>query len=382
MLLNYSVELNIVSLVIFIIMLLISKPWVTYINPQKQNTNKGLKVFFCIFLLFNIFQFWARDYYSYYLSFISFLKYDNERISNYEEIYNWLAKVVNANYTLWRTIIWGAATIFTYYTAKLLDIRNRNLLVLMTLITAMNNLGNVTRGVFGHTMIVLGVVLFQNPKSNFISKIIGVCLFCFSYFFHKSMYINMILAVVALVPFRKGIIKMSLIAFPFLTIVATYLINSIATGELVISLGDGVGGVGDRSVSYATLSKQTRNIFGNIKKVLELAPGYIALIYSVKEVMFSRKMRGLYNEKIYLYLTRFSFVTIYIASLFAFVDISDWLFLRVRAMGLFPLIFVVAKIFSIETKSNLYIKSILIISLLYSGFVYCITFINGGIQGM
>lgn len=370
MILNYQVELCIISFIVFIIMLMISKPWVSFKNPRLQSAKKGVNTFFIVFTLFNIFQFWARDYYSYYLGFEYLSQYTNEFGDGYEEVYNWLAKVLNNNYHLWRTIIWGIASIFTYYTAKILDIRNRNLLVLMILITAINNMGNVTRGVLGHTMLLLGVVLLQSLRSGFLLKFIGVCLFCLSYYFHKSIYVNMLFAIFAFYPFGKKSVIILMIAFPFLSILMQNMINSIVSGELIISLGSEVGGDWDKTQSYAIKEKNQYNVLGNIRNIFSNIPEYLCLIYVVKRSIFENCFNVMADKRVYMYLSRLSFVCIYIASLFAFVETSSAIYVRFKCMGFFPLVFVLAKIFSIEKKSNIYIKSIITLFLIDTLFLF------------
>lgn len=370
MLLNYQVELCFVSFIIFIVMLLISKPWVTLANPQKQNAKKEFNVFFIVFTVFNIFQFWARDYYAYYLGFSSLSRYINEFNSDYELVYNRLADIVNNNYNIWRTIIWGGASVFTYYTAKKLDIQNKNLLVALTLITALNNIDNATRGVLGHTMLLFGAVLFVDKKSNMFTQIIGLILVCVSYYFHKSMYVNIIFAVLALFPFGKKTLIISLIAFPFLTVVATYFINGIVGGNIEIALGEGVGGVGDRTVSYAAGEKLFANYKGMIVNAFSTIPEYLSLLYVIKKVLYEKCFQGLKMEKLYIYLTRLSFVCIYIASTFYFVETSEWIYIRFKSMGFFPLVFVLAKVWSCNKKTDMYTKVIISMFLIDTLWLY------------
>lgn len=359
MLLNYQVELCFVSFIIFIVMLLISKPWATLANPQKQNTKKGFNVFFIVFTIFNIFQFWARDYYAYYLGFSSLSRYINESNGDYELVYNRLADIVNNNYNIWRTIIWGGASVFTYYTAKKLDIQNKNLLVALTLITALNNIDNATRGVLGYTMLLFGVLLFIDKKSNTFIKMIGLAFFCVSYYFHKSMYVNIIFAVLALFPFGKKTVTISLIAFPFLTTVIAYLVNGIVSGNIEIELGKGVGGIGDRTVHYAGGEKIFANYKGMIVTAFSTIPEYLSLLYIIKKVLYEKCFQGLKMEKLYIYLMRLSFVCIYIASLFYFVETSEWIYIRFKSMGFFPLVFVLAKVWSCNKKTDMYTKVII-----------------------
>ena len=53
----------------------------------------------------------------------------------------------------------------------------------------------------------------------------------------------------------------------------------------------------------------------------------------------------------------------YIASLFAFVETSSFIYSRFKYMAFFPLVFVLAKVWSLEPRTNSWVKSIILLQL-------------------
>lgn len=286
---EYSWSLLIISIFVYIVSILVAKPQITYNNPQRNNVKKGTIAFFILLMINSVFAFWAADTYHSWEGFIIANQYQSFEILGYEQYYNWLATAVGNDYFLWRACIWIPACLFMYWSAKRLDLLNRNFLVAMLLF---GSFLSYTRGMLGHTMLVFGAVLFMDKKSNTLTKIIGIAIVCVSYYFHKSMYVNIIFAVLALFPFGKKTIIASFIAFPFLTTIATYLIDGIASGQIDIALGEGVGGVGDQTASYASREKMKANIFGMIRKYITYVPEYLTLFYLYNRVMVKKIFGG------------------------------------------------------------------------------------------
>ena len=182
---GYSWELASIGLIVCIVLLLISKPFVTYKNPQNNNVAKGVGLFFLLYILNSIFSFWEWDTYHSWWGFVEanlLLKFE---ITAYEPIYNWLATISRGHYFLWRTLIWTPACLLLYFSAKRLNMLNRNLMVAMILFLVFLY---STRNLLGIAMLLLGLVMFMDDNSH--SKLFGLLLVAISYFFHKTMYIT------------------------------------------------------------------------------------------------------------------------------------------------------------------------------------------------
>ena len=358
---NYSYQLGLVCAFASILMILISKPQNTYISPQSNNVRKGIVSFFLLYAFNSVFAFWAEDTYHIWDEFIETSHYVYFEIIGYEAIYNWLASLVDNNYFLWRLCVWVPACLFLYWSAKKLELLHRNFLLALILFAGLTA---YTRGMLGHTMLLLGVILLVDLNNSRFKRFAGLLLFCSSYFFHKSMYVNIAFALLAFYPLNKRSIIISYWAFPFLTMAATMLINDIASGALSISFGEGVGGVGDRSMAYASKERTAVNANGIVGIVVTFVPQYLALFYLVNRVVYKKYFKGIKQERVFTYLFQLSYVSIYIASLFYFVDTSSWIYERFKYMGFFPLPFVLAKVWSLEPKSNAWIQSIILLQLL------------------
>lgn len=354
---QYSWSLLLISIFVYTISIFVAKPQVTYFSPQRNNIRKGSKLFFCLLIINSVFAFWEYDTYHYWNGFIIANQYKNFSIESYEAIYNWLATISENNFFIWRALIWIPACLFMYYTAKRLDLLNRNFLVAMLLF---GSFLSYTRGMLGHAMLVFGSVLLVDKKSTTFTQIIGVFIVALSYYFHKSMYVNIIFAILAFIPFGKKSINISLILFPFLTIVATYIVDNIASGVLDLSLADGVGGVGDRTIGYVSKEKTFRNANGILAIIIQFIPQYIALFYLYRKVMIEN-IFGKEKRNVYRYLFKLTYVAFYIASLFFFVNTSNWIYERFKYMGFFPMVFALGKVWSIEQKSSKTIRIIILL---------------------
>lgn len=365
-----SFQMLFVSLALFLLMFIMANPYKTFVNPQlaaKRIPTWQFSFFFLIYALYIIFAFNSDDFYSYWNGFIYAGQFKNYETQGYEQIYNWFADVTG-DYIVWRSVIWGLATILLSFTAIRLHLNVRLFLLAMFLFGL--GLNVYTRGILGHAMLLFGAVLLVDRKSNVATKIIGLALFCLSYFFHKSMYVNIAFALLAFYPLGKKSFVVSLIAFPILTTVATMFIDSVVSGALDMSFGEGVGGVGDRAIWYAKQEQTSFTVLGTIGNLIQWLPEYLTLFYLSNRILYKNYFKGIKNEKVFMYLFRLTYIIIYIASLFAFVDTSTWIYLRCKYMAFFPLPFVLAKVWSLESKSNSWLKWIIILQTLSLFFVW------------
>lgn len=353
-------------------MISITKPSVTYLSPKKNNVRGHYNLFFFLYIINSVCALWEWDTYHIWDDFIAAGIYGNFEILGYEEVYNWLASITGNHYFLWRFFIWAPACLFIYWTAEKLFLCNRNFLLSLALFAGF---AAYTRGMLGHTMLVWGLVLLID-KNNSPNRVIGILIIFASYFFHKSMYINIVFAIIALYPFGKKSLILSLVAFPFLVIAANRLVNIISSGVIDVSLGEGVGGVGDRTLSYVEAEKSEVNSNGVIGRIISYLPEYLALYYMTNRVIFKGWFQDIKQARIFTYLYRLSYISIYIASLFFFVETSQWIYLRFKYMGFFPLIFVLGKLWSMEPKGNFLVKAIILTQLFALALKYLLLLLN------
>lgn len=352
----YNWRYALIGIIIYFIMLLIAKPHVTYSNPPKNRGAKGVSFFFILFIANSVYGLWAADTYHVWESFKVASHYARFELISYEEVYNWLGGIIGNNYFLWRLFVWLPACLFMYFTATLLDLKNRNFLLALALFAGF---AAYTRGMLGHTMMLFGTILYiKNDKIRL--KLLGIVFVAISYFFHKSMFVNILFALIALYPFGKNIIQTSFVAFPFLTLLATYIINSILLGFEIAPENEMIS---NTALIYASDESTKSNTTGIIAKIIQYLPEYLTLIYLYNRIVVKKYLSGVKNEKAFNYLFRLTYVSIYISSLFLFVETSNWIYLRFKYMAFFPLVFILGKIWNLEPKSNKWIKSIIFFQL-------------------
>lgn len=359
---HYSWSLALLSTIIYLIMILVARPWITWFNPRRNNIKSGIYFFTFLLIINSIFAFYDHDTYHYWEQFRIAGFYQQYNIQAYESVYNWLAIVVGDKYFLWRACIFVPACLFIYYTAKRLRLLNRNFLVVMILFGCFLA---YTRAMLGHMVLLFGFVLLVNNESSKSDRIMGFILLFVSYFLHKSMYINLIFVLAAcLIPFNRKICICSLIAFPFLTMATTYVVDYVLDAN--IQLNEGVGNVEGSTEFYlkAQVQRIDFNIIGQVRNIIEGSGLFLAYIY-IYNRLYIRKYLNRKRDKVYFYLFRLAFWCTYVAYLFYFnQDVSGWIFHRFRYMGYFPLLFVLTKVISIENRSNWWIRWIIILTLM------------------
>ena len=358
---QYNWLYSLVGIIIYVVMLLTSRVSVTLKYPQYNNTTKGIYFFFFLYIFNSVYGLWEWDTYHIWDDFIKAGQYYYFKIDGYEAIYNWLASITGNNYFLWRFIIWTPACILVYYSAKKLLILNRNFLVSLAIF---GGFWAFTRGMLGHTMLIYGLVILFCDRGSFNNKLWGCIIIFASYFFHKSMYVNLLFALIALVPFNKNTIKLSIPLFPLAIAIASLTVGFILSGDIDASYGEAVGGVGDKTLRYLEREKTESNTNGYISQIITLAPIYFTAFYLYNRIYIKRYFDGIRNERIYKYLFRLYYVALYISSTYLFLDTSEWIPQRFRYMALFPMVFVLGKVWTMEPNTNKYIKVIILLQLL------------------
>lgn len=373
MLLTQSFQLALINFVIFFMMLFVSSPYLVAVNPRgcTRLRTRTLSFFILLYAISITFAFDSSDFFSYADLFNSGLYKSLDDV--HEPIYDWLAYVLDYDYIVWRVLIWGIASFILYILIRKLKLENRNMFLALTLFGF--GIDVYTRGILGHIMMLLGIVIFSYKEVNkrFFVTVFGLFLFFTSYFFHKSMYINILFALVAFYPFGKKNVKFSLFVFPLLIFVVTYLVDNVASGALL--LNDELIDVSATS-NYAAGSRLESNIFGMIGKLISYLPEYLTLAYLINRVLYRGYFKGLQQERIFTYLFRLTFVIMYISSLFYFVETSSWIYIRFKGMAFFPLPFVLAKVWCLEPRSNRWIKWIIVLQIFALFFSWFVKLLN------
>lgn len=353
------------NLIEFMLMLLLARPWVTFVNPQNNNVRNGVFCFIVLYILNSVFAFWSMDTYYYWEEFLKAKSYIFFDMQAYEQIYNWFALKLDYNYFLWRIVVWLPACLLFFTAARRLNLLHKNFLLAVIFFSS---LVAYTRGILGHVVLLYSVVILFDERNSSKCRLGGLILFVLSYFLHKSMFVNMIFALLAVFRMNKFTTVGLIVAFPFLIPVASMLVGAISSGVISVELGEGVGGAGDRTALYASGESTVSNTFGIISNVIRLFPLYLTFFYMVDRVIFKRYFDRLNDCGIFVYLYNLTFISIYIGSLFMFVEASSFISSRFMYMGYFPLPFVLGKIFSLEASNK--ILRLIIVLQVFAIFVY------------
>lgn len=366
---QYNWLYSLIGIVIYFIMLCISRPDITYKGPKHNNVNKGITLFFFLYTFNSIYGLWEWDTYHIWDDFVIAGRYYNFEILGYEAIYNWIASLTGSNYWLWRFIIWTPACLFMYFSAKRLSLLNRNFLVSLALF---GGFLAFTRGMLGHAMLIFGIIIFgcSHIDNKAIGRIIGLIIIVASYFFHKSIYINIIFAVLALIPFGKNLIKISIPFFPIAVVLASMTVDYILAGEVDVAYGEGVGGIGDRTMDYLEKEKTELTLYGYIGKAIELIPVYFTVYYLFDRIHTKKYFSKIKYGGLFKYLYRLTYVALYISSAYLFTGASEWISQRFMYMSFFPMVFVFGEVLTTEKNADSKIKLIIILQLLAIAYKY------------
>lgn len=371
---NYSWRLALICYMAYFVMLYIAKPLQSYHSPLRNSINVTCRYFFLLVILINVFSFWEYDTYHTWELFENRSFISVYGVEAFEEVYNYLSIVAAGNYFLWRFIIWGSAFLLIYGTAHLLDIKNRHFLSTTALFLAF---AGYSRVILGCSMLVFGCTAFFKCEKYW-KKVIALLIIAVSYYFHKSMYVNITFAVIALLPISKYSFRTLLLLYPFLTATTTYLVNNMSLTLMLTGLGSEVGGNSlDGGFSYIGQEKSIANLTGHVTQIISLAPTYISMFYIARRILQEEVLKADRNKTVITYLFKYSFIAIYIASLFYFTETSSWIYIRFMNMAVYPLAIALAYIWSMETKKTKWAQSIIIIQLIGLFIVHFIRLYHG-----
>lgn len=371
---DYSWQLALLCYFVYMLMLSIAKPTFSYKHPHINSKPSNCKFFFLLLILINVFSFWEYDTYHTWELFNNQTFVSSNGVEAFEEVYNYISKISNGNYFLWRFIIWGTAFILIYLVSGILNIRNRHFLTAVALFIAF---AGYSRVILGCSILVFGSTLLFKRK-NILLKILALSVIFASYFFHKSMYVYVIFAVLALLPIKHRTYKLLLYAYPFLTTITTYLVNNNDFITWITELGKFVGGNNmDGGLSYIEQERAIANSKGIITQIITVLPTYLSLLYIERKIVCDNILYNNKNKAVIQYLFKISFISVYIASLFYFTETSSWIYIRFMNMAVYPLTIVLAYLWTVDNRHTKWTRYIIIIQLIGLFIVHFTRLYNG-----
>lgn len=347
----YNTNWVIIVFIIWVIMMLMSHPKVTFINPHLNYGQIWRKFFIILFLFVTITGLHRWD--TYHMA----AWWPTHTFHHFEPFHLWIINTFAYNsYFLYRLIVFGFTGILFWILAKRLDNYSNNFYLATTLFLV-DSMFSEMRGTIGVMVMVWGLsVLVKQRESISMKKFILLIIIASTYFMHRSMLLTLLLAFVALViSINKKTIVISWFLFPLFVILANILLNSYLSGGFDLSFGDELQ-MDEKATLYASGARMERTLIGKISNFVEYSPLYLSFFYLSKEIGNKKVIL----DKSHYYLFKLFYVCVYVASILSFVETSTWLFVRINVVALYPLPFVMAKVWDQEKRSSLWTKLIII----------------------
>lgn len=290
-----------------------------YIPQIKGSSNKGVGYggFFILATIYAVFAFTTGDYFHYEWLFDKYII--KGKMLHMEPVYEWFLENSFNNYYVWRLWVWGLAIAFLIYICKVLRLNEKFACFIYVLVLLYYAIEMRQSLAFG--MLYLGwAFLLRQNKNKKIDYAIGLLFIVCSFFFHKSMYVYILLSVAVYFTLFGGKIfyVVSLILFPFLygslMLVANFFLSNI--GQYGIDVDTAFRYMG-KEVSIINIGGITQLVFQRLGLVL-------LLFYSIKKIYFE-------NCLVYKHETFFlnlSYIFVYVSFLFLGQDFAESLYQR------------------------------------------------------
>lgn len=279
-----------------------------------------------LIILFAVFGYITGDYDN-YIYIYNASDYYNETV-HVEPLYATLMKWSHGNYDLWRFLIWAPAVLIYSLILKKLKV-NLNVAFMFFAILPMFYFCS-HRQYLGLAIMYLGLVLLSTPSKNMIiSRLFAILLMIGSIYFHRSMPLYILLAMIALLPFKKVTYIIMAVLFPIIYINFDLIVNFFTV-----------------TVNTSTMELYSRNyidsefrvditLWGIIGNIVNQLPVYLLLIYAIYKSAFSSDASLVPPmAKVFL---NIAVLEIYLSLLFTGQEVSAFLAPRFREYSLVPL---------------------------------------------
>lgn len=246
-----------------------------------------------------------------------------------EEIYLKIGKLINKNYFLFRTIVWGGAFTIYCWTAKRLQIPIYYAVILLCCSYIM--LFTYARATLAMAVYFFGVSFLCKPIKNrkLISYIIGAIIIYTSWTFHNSAIVMIVITIILLIPLRKWSIALILIGIPFIATIAKEYFY-----EIMIIAEDSESAVGERMAQYSQ-SERGSAISQTILRTFKYSSFYIPIIIFTITIFTKNNIKKIPVHIIRLY--KVAFGIIFMASIiYLFGESFYVMFYRVLYMAMIP----------------------------------------------
>lgn len=314
----------------------LKEPFVRRINVAKQ---KRAYILICFFFITHC----LRGDFFHFMENV----HDYIFISGYynygEEIYQTIAKFVDKNYFLFRTIVWGGAFGLFCWTAKRLEVPIYYAVIF--LFATHSIIFAYARATAAMAVYFFGLSFLIKPLNNkrWLGYILGVFLIYSSWNFHNSAIIMVIMTGMIIVPLRKWNMIVVVLMIPLFGVLLKEYLFLFAEGTTNEILAAKITSYSEREIE--------NGISGMIIKLFEYSSFYVPFVIS-SLCIFQKKKQSIIPSHIYN-LYKVTFGLILVCTTFYFLGESFiTFFYRILFMTMIPLSFIVVNLFQQNMMSR------------------------------
>ena len=330
-------------------------------------------LFLC--LLFCTFSFWGTDWFHYQDVFPS-LKAGWK--GHMEEVYAWIAQNLSPNYTVFRLVIWGSAFLLYLRTINILSIsKNLALFFFGTIYIIWFSYARVSLAM---ALVFYGYALLNScHRANLITRIIALSAIGVSFFFHKTAFFAIGVAIVAgfMKKYPKKAVWLMLLFFPLVVILAKTQLSSFLMIDFDSADGD-MASYMNAGQRYMDRDQGIKGIGSLIQSFLERFP-YYGIAYISFRCLRSKDARLIPDDvKAFMLL---QLVIVVVSSIFAF-DLglnTRTLYVRFLRFAAIPTIIVMSYLYEYQLSWNL-TKRVITLAICGTGYALLYSFYNSFIH--
>ena len=255
-----------------------------------------------------------------------------------EEIYQVIAKVIDKNYFIFRTIIWGGSLFLFCLSAKRIGVPIYFAVVFLFAcysITFAYARVTVSMAIYFYALSLLCYPLRNFPWGGYV---IGILLIYCSLKFHNSAILMALMTIMIFIPINKWSIIIIVSMIPFLGIVLQeYLFAFVfETSNATVA---------NKIVKYTTDETEEEGLVSSIISCIQLVSFYIPFVINTICFFFKNKLNIISKETFRYY--RVTFGLTIISFIFFFLGESFWVFsYRILFMTMIPLTLITIKLYS------------------------------------
>lgn len=253
-----------------------------------------------------------------------------------EDIYIKIAQLVDKNYFLFRAIVWGGAFSLFCWTAKRFKVSVYY--AAMYLVCSYIVLFSYARASAAMAVYYFGLSLLCVPLKNhkWLGYILGAVIIYFSWEFHNSAIIMILITIMLLMPIKKWSLFVIILGIPLITIIAKdyfYLIANFSEDS----------DVGERMLRYSNVNRGSV-ISQTILNIFKFGAFYLPLIISAMVMFVKNNIKQIPSS--YVRLFKVAFGVILMASVFYLFGSTFFvMFYRILFMSMIPLCILVTVLY-------------------------------------